>query len=123
MRAFIAIGAVVALFWIIVIYVLGQRYANTGVAPEAACRDEQLLLSVNRNLQVITGMQFEGRDMAVKIDWRRWMALDHKRKKDIAMASWCVYSQEKKDGAVLLKSGMDVIGRVDEGVWTSDYGN
>lgn len=121
MRAFIAVGAAVAIFWAAAFFLLGRGYAKT--AEDTPCLDEKLLLSVNTDLGNVRTVQREGRDLTVYVFHRNWMDLDAKRRRAIAMAAWCVNAQEKTAGVVLVKSGVDVIGRVEKGVWTSDYGS
>lgn len=121
MRAFIAIGVAVATFWAAAFFMLARGYAET--AEGTPCRDEKLLLSVNTDLGNVRTVQSEGRDLTVYVFHQSWMGLDAKRKRAIAMAAWCVKAQEKTDGVVLVKSGNDVIGRIDDGIWTSDFGS
>jgi hypothetical protein len=120
LRAFIVIGAAVAIFWAAAFYFIGSRMAHTG--ETAACRNEQILLAVSKNQNTIGEVKLDGNDLVITTDWRHWMALDLQRRKDIAMAAWCVVAHEGKGGIVRVMSGDTEFGRVEKGKWMSKFG-
>jgi hypothetical protein len=120
LRAFIVIGAAVAIFWAAAFYFIGSRMAHTG--ETGACRNEQILLAVSKNQNTISTIQQEGNDLVIITDWRHWMALNLQRRKDIGMAAWCVVAHEGKGGIVRVTSGDAEVGRVEKGRWTSKFG-
>lgn len=120
MRAFIVIGAVVAIFWVVTFYILGSRMADAG--GDATCRNEQILLAVSRNQHTISEIRQDGNDLVITTDWRQWMGLNRQRQIDIGMAAACVVAHEGKGGKVLIKSGDSEVGRVVAGKWSSKFG-
>ena len=118
MRAFLIIGAAVAIFWTGVFFWFAYRNSNLGTGPDVACRNEQILLAVSRNQNLIIGIQEEGANLAVIVDSRRWSALALRQKKEVGMAAWCIQANRGPIGVVLVKSGLDEVARVDKGVWT-----
>lgn len=120
MRAFIVIGSAVAIFWLVTIYMLGNRIAHT--AEDAICRTEQILLAVSQSQGMIGEIQQDGNDLVVTTDWRRWMGLNRQRQIAIGMAAACVVAHEGKGGKVLIKSGDSEVGRVVAGKWSSKFG-
>ena len=72
-RAFLIIGAAVAIFWGGVFAWYYHRNANLGTSPDIACRTEQIFLAVSRSQKLISGIQDEGADLVVIVDWRRWV--------------------------------------------------
>jgi hypothetical protein len=120
LRAFIVIGAVVAVFWVATFYILSNRMAHTG--ESAICRNEQILLAVSKNQHTISEIRQDRNDLVITTDWRRWMGLNLQRRRDIGMAAACVVAHEGKGGIVLIKSGDTEVGRVVAGKWSSKFG-
>ena len=120
MRAFIVIGAGVALFWVATFYILSNRMAHT--AESAPCRNEQILLAVSKDQHMIQEILQVGKDLVITTDWRHWMAVNRPQQIDIGMAAWCVVAHEGKGGKVVITSGDSEVGRVVAGKWSSKFG-
>lgn len=122
LRAFIGIGAAVALFWVAAIYVMANRYAPSPDTADTPCRNEQILLAVSKNQHVISGIEQQGNDLVIAVNWNYWMALNLERKTDIGKAAWCIVAHEGKGGVVRILSVQTEVGRVENGKWASRFG-
>lgn len=123
MRAFLSIGAAVALFWGGVFFLFYQRNANLGTSPDVACRTEQILLAVSRNQGVIGEIKERGRDLVVDVNSRYWLTINNKQKNDIGMAAWCVQSHRDRSGVVIFESGADGVDMIENGAWVELHGD
>jgi hypothetical protein len=119
MRFLVITGAVV--FSLLALFaILLQRVEHRRIESAGGCGNELNLIDFWRTQFLVSELRQDGRDMLIKVDWRRWATTQRQIQVSIGKAAYCPLALAGKGGMVRVEDQSNhELARVVNGRWSS----